>query len=142
MSSPAPSKPALSGLGQRATHTARAGLQLVAPVRARASRTPFVVVVMTVLTAGLSGLILISTVLQSQSFELSRLQQQSSELTTEHDALAATVSRQQSPASIADAALTLGMVPSATPVFLDLARGAVVGSPTPAKKNTNVDGAR
>src|SRR5690625_4492597 len=70
----------------RRPQTPRTRLRLVAPVRARATRTPFVVVVMVVVAAGLSGLILISTLLQGQSFELSRLHQQSNALTTQHDA--------------------------------------------------------
>lgn len=125
----------------RASQAARTTLRLVAPVRARATQTPFVVVVMIVVAAGLSGLILISTLLQSQSFELSRLHQQSNALTTQHDALASEVARERSPSSIAHAAIELGMVPGASPVFLDLSRGEVIGSPSPAKPDTNVSGA-
>jgi len=125
----------------RRPQTPRTRLRLVAPVRARATRTPFVVVVMVVVAAGLSGLILISTLLQGQSFELSRLHQQSNALTTQHDALASEVAHERSPSSIAHAAIELGMVPGASPVFLDLSRGEVIGSPAPAKPDTNVGGA-
>lgn len=140
MSASAPSK-ARPRVEPRGTQAARAGLRLVAPVRVRAARTPFVVVVMTVVAAGLTGLILISTVLQSQSFELSRLQADSSSLSTRQDALSAEVAKERSPSAIADAALELGMVPSATPVFLNLSKGSVVGKPKAASSNSNLDGA-
>lgn len=134
------SAPAPWGLGHRSrtSQTAQAGLRLVAPVRARAARTPFAMVIMVLLACGLSGLILISTFLQTQSFELSRLQEQSSDLTARHDALADTVAKQRNPSAIADQALELGMVPTASPVFLDLSEGSVIGKPTPAKSDSKI----
>lgn len=139
MSAPASTR---FGTRLRSTQPAKTPLRLVAPVRARTSRTPFVVVVMLVLACGLSGLILISTLLQSQSFELSNLQKQSDELQTRHDALAEKVAKEQSPSAIADSAKNLGMVPSATPVFLDLSKGSVTGKPTPAKRDAGKESAR
>lgn len=124
----------------RARQKAQSSLSLVRPVQARTSRTPFAVVVMALLAAGLTGLILLSTVLQSQSFELNRLHEKSDALTTRHDALASHVHEKQNPSAIADAALDLGMVPAANPVFLDLARGSVIGSPTPAESGTELGG--
>ena len=96
---------------QRTTRQARPTslpLRLVAPVRSRASRAPFVVVVLTVLGAGLVGLILLSTVLQAQAFEIARLSTRA------------------------------GMVPNANPAFLRPSDGEVIGDPEPAAPRSNV----
>ncbi len=114
-------------------------LRLVAPVRSQAKRAPFVVVVLSVLGVGLVGLILISTVLQAQAFEIAKLQSQADELEIRQQGLARDVERLQAPANVADRATGLGMVPNANPVFLDPGAGEVVGKPVPAEKGSNVD---
>ncbi|MGJ9412006.1 hypothetical protein ACHAAC_04770 [Aeromicrobium sp. CF4.19] len=113
-------------------------LRLVSPIRSQARRAPFVVVVLTVLGVGLVGLILISTVLQAQSFEIARLSAQATELQTQQQALQRDVERLQAPAGVAERATRLGMVPNANPVFLDPAGGEVIGKPVPAESRTNV----
>lgn len=113
-------------------------LRLVAPVRSRARRAPFVVVVMTVLTIGLLGIILISTVLQAQSFEIARLSTQADSLETQQQALTRDVERMQSPANVAESSIRLGMVPNANPVFLRLEDGSVIGEAEPAEPRSNV----
>ncbi len=115
-------------------------LRLVAPVRSRARRAPFVVVVLTVLGTGLVGLILLSTVLQSQAFEISRLDAQAAALEAEEQALQAEVDALQTPAAVAQRAVRLGMVPNANPVFLRPSDGEVIGDPQPAEPRTNVRG--
>lgn len=126
--------------GSSATTSAKAlPLRLVAPVRSQARRAPFVVVVLTVLGVGLVGLILISTVLQAQAFEIARLQSQTQELEVRQQALARDVERLQAPANVAERAMRLGMVPNANPVFLDPAAGEVIGDPVPAEGDTNVE---
>ncbi|WP_375003110.1 hypothetical protein [Aeromicrobium sp. CTD01-1L150] len=113
-------------------------LRLVAPVRSRAKRAPFVVVVLSFLGVGLLGLILISTVLQAQAFEIARLNAQAQELEVQQQGLQSDVQRLQAPASVAERAMQLGMVPNANPVFLDPAEREVIGDPTPAEPRTNV----
>lgn len=133
------SLPRLSpGLAARGRGARDAGLRLVGPVRVRARRTPFVVVVLTVLAIGLVGLILISTVMQAQSFRIGELQREASLLESQRDQLSTEVEQMKSPAGLADRALSEGMVPNANPVFLRLADGRVIGDPVPAEKGTNV----
>lgn len=115
-----------------------AGLRLVRPVRSRARKAPFVVVVMTILSIGLVGLIVMSTVLQSQSFQSARLDREAAALTTQQQALAREVDRMQSPANVAERAVRLGMVPNANPAFLRLSDGKVLGKPEPAKAGSNI----
>ncbi len=113
-------------------------LRLVAPVRSRASRAPFVVVVLTVLGAGLVGLILLSTVLQAQAFEIARLSSKADALGVQEQELRREVERLQAPAALAERAVRLGMVPNANPVFLRPSDGTVIGDPEPAEPRSNV----
>lgn len=110
------------------------GLRLVRPVQSRARRAPFVVVVLTVLSIGLVGLIVGSTVLQAQSFQQAALDQEIADLRTQQQSLSREVDRLLSPGSVADRASELGMVRNTNPVFLRLSDGKVLGKPVPAEK--------
>jgi cell division protein FtsB len=109
------------------------GLRLVNPVRSRARRAPFVVVVLLVLSVGLVGLIVGSTVLQSQSFQQAKLDKEIATLHTQQQSLSREVDRLHSPGSIADSAGALGMVRNTNPAFLRLSDGKVLGKPKPAE---------
>lgn len=113
-------------------------LRLVAPVRARARRTPFVVVVVSLLSIGLVGLIVISTTLQDQAFKLAELQRESTSLKIEQQRISRQVDALDSPGSVAQKAISLGMVPNANPVFLRPSDGEVIGQPVPAQPKSNV----
>ncbi|MET0449772.1 MAG: hypothetical protein ABW004_15260 [Aeromicrobium sp.] len=117
-----------------------AGLRLVRPVRSRARKAPFVVVVLTVLAIGLVGLIIMSTVLQAQSFEAAKLDRQASALQTQQQSIAREVDRLQSPANVASRAIAIGMVPNANPAFLRLSDGKVLGEPKAAEAGSNIKG--
>ncbi|KAA1378673.1 septum formation initiator family protein [Aeromicrobium fastidiosum] len=115
-----------------------AGLRLVRPVRSRARKAPFVVVVMSVLGAGLVGLVLMSTVLQAQSFESARLDREAAALETRQQSIAREVDRLQSPANVASRAIAIGMVPPANPAFLRLSDGKLLGKPQAAERGSNI----
>lgn len=110
------------------------GLRLVRPVQSRARRAPFVVVVLTVLSIGLVGLIVGSTVLQSQSFQQAALDREVADLQTQQQALSREVDRLLSPGSVAERAGDLGMVRNTNPAFLRLTDGEVLGKPAAAEK--------
>jgi cell division protein FtsB len=112
-------------------------LRLVGPVSSRARKAPFVVVVLAMVGMGLVGLILMSTVLQAQSFEVASLNQQVDALETRQQALSREVHQLQSPSYLASRALLFGMVPNANPVFLRLSDGEVVGKARPAVPRSN-----
>lgn len=114
------------------------GLRLVGPVRKRAKKAPFVVVVLGVLVSGFAGLGVFSTLMQAQSFAIYELSGEVSLLEAQRQELSTTVNDLQSPASIADRALSEGMVPNTNPVFLRLNDGRVIGKPVPAVAKTNV----
>jgi hypothetical protein len=126
------------GLLPAALGTRVARLRLVAPVRARTRRTPFVIIVVAVLSLGLVGLIVLSTALQDQAFELADLRQQAAALKLQQEKAQHEVDYLESPASVARKAIGLSMVPNRNPVFLRLSDGSVVGSPAPAAPRTNV----
>ncbi len=109
-----------------------AGLKLVRPVRSRARKAPFVVVVLTILSVGLVGLIVMSTMLQAQSFEAEKLNRQVVALDTQQQSLAREVDQLQSPANVARRAIQFGMVPNTNPAFLRLSDGKVLGKPEAA----------
>ncbi|MEH3034207.1 MAG: hypothetical protein PGN07_09255 [Aeromicrobium erythreum] len=79
-----------------------------------------------------------STVLQSQSFEIAELQQETSQLQTREQQLSRDVEQLQAPAHLAQQAIRLGMVPNKNPAFLRLSDGRVVGKPAPAEPKSNV----
>ncbi len=120
------------------SEAAALGLRLVRPVRSRARRTPFVVVVMIVLSVGLVGLIIMSTVLQAQSFEAAKLTREASALEIQQQSLSREVEQLLSPASVARRALVFGMVPNTNPAFLRLSDGKVLGKPEPATRGSNI----
>lgn len=114
------------------------GLRLVGPVRQRAKKAPFVVVVISILVTGFAGLGIFSTVMQAQSFAIYELGGEVALLEAQRAELTTTVDDLQSPASIAQRALKEGMVPNTNPVFLRLQDGRVIGKPVPALPQTNV----
>ncbi len=114
------------------------GLRLVAPVANRARRMPFVVVLLAIIGSGLVGLILISTVMQAQTFELAELTAEARQLETTQEALQREVSELESPENLGPLAVAHGMVPNQTPVYLQLSDGTVKGSPKPAEERSNI----
>lgn len=114
------------------------GLRLVRPVRSRAKKAPFVVVVMTVLAVGLLGLILMSTVLQAQSFEAAKLDRTAASLEARQQMIGREVDKLQSPANVASEAIKIGMVPPANPLFLRLSDNKVSGTPQAAEAGNNI----
>jgi len=118
--------------------TAPKRLRLVAPSRNQAGRTPFVVVVITVISLGLIGLIFMSTVLQQQAFEIAKLDREATALKSQQESLTHDLDRMKSPSEVASSAVRYGMVPNTNPVFLRLTDGKVIGTPAPALPGTNV----
>ncbi|QHC21639.1 septum formation initiator family protein [Streptomyces sp. GS7] len=99
-----------------------------APRGATAARTPFVLLVVVLLGSGLIALLLLNSALNQGSFELSKLERKTSELTDEQQALQQEVDGYSAPDELARRARKLGMVPGGIPVFL-LPDGTVRGKP-------------
>lgn len=123
---------ALPGQG-RARITVRPGRR---PVR---GRTPFAVLVVVLLAAGLLGLLALNTALNEGSFELSRLQRQTTAATDEQQSLQHQIDQNSAPDALARRAAELGMIPAGGMAFLDLGNGGkVLGKPGPAQDSPPV----
>jgi hypothetical protein len=104
-------------------------------------RSPFVAVVVSLLAAGLLGLLVLNTALAQDAFRLHTLKQESRALEDREEALRREVEALQSPQEIAGRAAELGMVPAGPPAFLRLSDGAVLGSATPAEEPVDPEAA-
>lgn len=98
--------------------------------RRSAGRGPFAALVVLILTGGLIALLLLNTALNQGSFQLTKLQQQTSRLTDERQGLQQQIGAWSAPDALSARARQLGMVPGGNPAFLR-DDGTVQGSPTP-----------
>jgi cell division protein FtsB len=99
--------------------------------RARAGRTPFVLLVVLLLGGGLIGLLVLNSALSEGSFKLADLQKQTKNLTDEEQALQRDIDAYSSPDALQRRARELGMVPGGDPAFLG-PDGTVKGVPSAA----------
>ncbi|MFC7868270.1 septum formation initiator family protein [Streptomyces murinus] len=119
-----PRKPELPELKGRAARLAR----LFPAGRAKAARTPFVLLVVLLLGGGLIGLLVLNSALSEGSFKLADLQKRTQNLTDEEQALQRTIDAYSAPDALERRAHELGMVPGGDPAFLD-PNGTVRGVP-------------
>lgn len=97
------------------------------------SRTPFVLLVVLVLSVGLVGLLLLNTTLQQGAFAIHDLARTTTSLEERQGVLEQRVAQLKAPDNLARRAQAIGMVPNTNPVFLRLSDGAVLGSAVPAR---------
>lgn len=137
MSSPAvQSRSRMPRIAEAAVERARLA---VVPRRApQRTRVPFVALVSLVLLGGVIGLLLFNTSLQQAAFATTALEQQASTLEARQQTLAMEIDVLRNPQRVAEQAQAMGMVPSGTPAYLELATGQVLGEPTPATAGNNV----
>ncbi|MBT2366550.1 cell division protein FtsL [Streptomyces sp. ISL-10] len=83
-----------------------------------AARTPFVLLVVLLLSGGLITLLLLNSALSQGSFELSELKKRTTELTDQQQALQRDVDSYSAPDALERRARELGMVPGGSPAFL------------------------
>jgi len=114
----------------------RARLTVVPPRRTlgrtQAARTPFAVLVIAILAAGVVGLLMFNTSMQQTSFKATALQDRVNVLTAKEQSLGLELDSLRDPQHLAVAAKELGMVAPSQPAFVRLADGRVLGNPTPA----------
>lgn len=96
-----------------------------------AARTPFVLLLVVLLGSGLLALLLLNASLNKGSFQVSRLEKKTTELTEEEQALEQEVASYSDPGTLRERARELGMVPGGPPAFV-APDGTVHGSPAPA----------
>jgi hypothetical protein len=111
-------------------------LRIVYGAPFRPPRMPFVIFVVSLLAAGLVGLLLLNTELQRGAFQVTALNQQADQLRDQQEQLERQVRTLESPQNLADRSLRMGMVPNPNPVFLRLSDGQVLGVPAEGKAGT------
>lgn len=102
-----------------------------APQQAR-TRVPFVFLCMAILGAALLSALLLNTSMASGAFERSSLTSSLGRLQQDQLDLVAQLDTRAAPASLAQSARGLGMVPANGTGWLRLADGSVQGAPAPA----------
>ncbi len=105
---------------------------ITSPPRRMAGST-FAVLVVGLLVGGMVGMLLLTTLLQNQAFEIRAAQRTASELGYRASDLEAQVNRAKAPAALGQRAAALGMVPNPRAVFIDLSTGEVLGEPVPVR---------
>lgn len=99
----------------------------------RLSTAPFAALMVAFFVAGVVGLLLLITEVQTTSFAVREEQRKAAELGYALSDLEARVYRAQSPEELARRATGLGMVPNPHGVFVDLSTGRIVGEATPVR---------
>jgi len=122
----------MSGLAGAALERAR--LTVVPRARTRTSPLPFVALVSFVLLAGVIGLLMFNTSMQQAAFTATTLEQQAATLNAREQTLRMELDVLRDPQRVALKAQRMGMVVPATPAFLRLADGKVLGTPAPATR--------
>ncbi|MFD7879575.1 septum formation initiator family protein, partial [Streptomyces sp. NPDC059766] len=122
-------KPVLKGRAARLARLFPAG-------RARAARTPFVLLVVLLLGGGLIGLLVLNSALSEGSFRLDDLKTDTKNLTDEEQALQRDVDSYSAPDALQRRARELGMVPGGDPAFLNR-DGTVRGVPSAAPRQSS-----
>ncbi|MET8676531.1 septum formation initiator family protein [Streptomyces sp. NPDC004647] len=105
---------------KRAVRGRAARLARLVPARSgAAARTPFVLLVVVLLGTGLIALLLLNASLNQGSFQLSRLEKETDDLTDQQQTLQQQVDGYSAPDALDKRARELGMVPGGSPVFLN-----------------------
>lgn len=107
-------------------------LRLVDRLPRESGRLPFALLIIFLVAAGLVGLLIVNTSLQSGAFEAGRLQQTNQLLAEQQGDLQRQVQQLSSPSEVTRRAGALGMVPNPNPGFLRLSDAKVLGDPQPA----------
>jgi cell division protein FtsL len=98
----------------------------------RAARVPFVTLVSLILVLGVAGLLFFNTSMQQVSFTATRLEHRAAVLDAQQQGLQMELDSLRNPQRLAQRAKHLGMLPAASPAFIKITDGTVLGTPTPA----------
>lgn len=114
---------------------ARPRLGVVPKPAATVSTLGFVGIIIALITAGMAGVMVVTTSVGAQSRQLAALRNEATELSYQAAALESHLQRISSANAVALRASELGMVPNPHPAFINLADGTVTGAPQKASGN-------
>ncbi len=95
----------------------------------RAARVPFVALVSLLLVGGVAGLLFFNTSMQQASFKATAMEQKAQVLIAQRQGLQMQLDTLRDPQRVALRAKAMGMVPPASPAFIRLGDGKVLGTP-------------
>ena len=137
---PAPPKPAGPAAVPARPRAAGAPREQHAAGRSATSRTPFILLLLGLLGGGLVCLLVINTTLAAASYRIDNLQRSNAAATQQVQELQQQVASEQSPGSIEQRALKLGMRPQQVLKFVDLKTGRRYTMPSQAQGAIAVPG--
>ena len=88
----------------------------------------FGLIISGIVLLGMLGRLFVNTLLSQGQYEIQELQNRSIVLADEHERLAQSVSRLESPDILKNRALEMGMIPSPGSAFIDLRDGRLMGA--------------
>jgi hypothetical protein len=116
-----------------------APLRVVPAAIRRTGNGVFALLCITLLAAGLVGLLMMNTALASGIYQLKDLQTQAGTLTDQQEQLTQLVDDLRSPRNLAAKAQQLGMVPARSMAFVRLSDGTIIGTAQPAKDDQRLN---
>jgi len=135
MSQLAPARPLPRTSPRRAAAPTPRQLKVVSPPELKGNGL-FLALCVALLLGGFVGVLMLNTAMAKGSYTMRDLQQRSDELADTQDALQHTIDGLSGPGPLAQRARALGMVPAATPAFLRLSDGKVLGVARKAKQDS------
>jgi len=122
----------------RAAVQARRRLGVAPPSPVTVARAPFVVMLISIVVAGVIGILVLNTMITANQFRLNHLQSQQPALDQREQQLRQDLAQQESPGSLVAAARKLGLVPAGTLAYIKLPDGTLVGVPQPATSTSSI----
>jgi hypothetical protein len=107
-------------------------LRVAPPLPVAVPRTPFILLILLIVVAGVLGILVLNTKINENAFRLHDLQQSQIDLNQREQQLKQQIANYEAPGNLAAAACRLGMVPAGAPAFIRLPDGRTIGVPQPA----------
>src|SRR5262249_26959130 len=113
-------------------------LHVAPPPPVAVPRTPFVVLVLTVVVGGVLGILLLNTKINENAFRLDDLNRRQTSLTQQEEELERELAVKASSGDLEAQARRLGLIPADKPAYLRMPDGRVFGVPQPANGAASV----
>jgi hypothetical protein len=123
--------------GRTAAETRRR-LRVAPPLPVTVARAPFVAMLLFIVVAGVVGILVLSTLINANQFQLNDLQSKQTGLDQQEQLLQQNLAQLQAPGSLVAAAKKLGLVPAGSLAYIRMPDGSVVGVPQPADQAPSV----
>ncbi|WP_344319621.1 hypothetical protein, partial [Actinocatenispora thailandica] len=120
-----------AAIAARAAGSSVSGRRSAPPAAVALPRTPFVLLVLGLVAAGIVGLLVLNTAINTSSLRVQQLRTQQSALDDQEQQLNQQLADLESPGNLQAAATRMGLVPAGQTAFIRLPDGKVIGVPQP-----------